>query len=384
LADLIKRRERASGTHDISVYSVDAQILDISDGEDNWVRGRDGLERMLTAYASGVRFIPNMYEAKGPIGFIAGVIRSKDSNVDEMHFMFGVKKDATGAWKIETEYATNKPPLAYARPITADKIIQVMDDAGIKRAVVLSLAYWFGDGLFKGTSGQEYAKVREENDWAVAQVNRFPGRLVAFCGVNPLKEYAIREIERCSRMKNVKGMKLHFGNSHVDVKNPAHVAKVKQFFRAANAARMAIVVHLWTLDPTYGRKDAEIFLNEILPEAPDVVVQIAHLGGGGRYQYDDVTDVFAGAIEAHDPRTKNVYFDMATVVTERQSAETLQLIARRPRQIGLKRILFGADTPTIAHDPPLVAWATLRRRLPLTDEELRIIANNVAPYLADP
>jgi predicted TIM-barrel fold metal-dependent hydrolase len=77
---------------------------------------------------------------------------------------------------------------------------------------------------------------------------------------------------------------------------------------------------------------------------------------------------------------KNVYFDMATVVTERQSPETLQLIARRLRQIGLKRILFGADTPTIAHDPPILAWATLRRRLPLTDEELRIIAMNVAPY----
>jgi hypothetical protein len=42
---------------------------------------------------------------------------------------------------------------------------------------------------------------------------------------------------------------------------------------------------------------------------------------------------------------------------------------------------LGADAPTFERPAPLQAWATTRRRLPLTDDELRIIAGNVAPYM---
>jgi len=41
------------------------------------------------------------------------------------------------------------------------------------------------------------------------------------------------------------------------------------FFRAANAHRMPIVVHLWT-GKAYGPADADVFLTEILPAAPDI------------------------------------------------------------------------------------------------------------------
>jgi len=103
---------------------------------------------------------------------------------------------------------------------------------------------------------------------------RHPERLVAFCSVNPMKGYAITE--RCAAIPGVRGMKLHFGNSGVDVTNPSHVEKVRAFFQAANEKRMALVVHLWTLDPAYGRRHSELFLREILPAAPDITVQIAH------------------------------------------------------------------------------------------------------------
>ena len=63
-------------------------------------------------------------------------------------------------------------------------------------------------------------------------------------------------------------------------------------------------------------------------------------------------------------------------------AEPLALIARRIRQIGPGRILYGSDmTLGTTNPPPVTAWPTMRRKLPLSDEELRVIANNVAPYL---
>jgi predicted TIM-barrel fold metal-dependent hydrolase len=55
--------------------------------------------------------------------------------------------------------------------------------------------------------------VRAENDWVAQEVARYPDRLVAFCGVSPLEDYALEEIDRCSTMQNLTGLKLHPGNA---------------------------------------------------------------------------------------------------------------------------------------------------------------------------
>jgi hypothetical protein len=88
---------------------------------------------------------------------------------------------------------------------------------------------------------------------------------------------------------------------------------------------------------------------------------------------------FADAITAGDPRTKNLYFDVATL-TAGQSKEGLQKDAMRMRQIGLKRILYGTDTSP-PHPPARISWGNFKGLMPLTDTELRIIARNVAPYM---
>jgi predicted TIM-barrel fold metal-dependent hydrolase len=90
-------------------------------------------------------------------------------------------------------------------------------------------------------------------------------------------------------------------------------------------------------------------------------------------------EVFAKAAAAGDKRMKNVYFDLTTVVSENTSQNSLELLTKRMRQIGMGKMVFGSD---MHPNPPLrQAWATFRRRIPLTDEEVRTIANNVAPYL---
>src|SRR5579884_494603 len=114
--------------------------------------------------------------------------------------------------------------------VTADKLIAYLDEAGIQRALVLSVAYQFANPN-RPPVEDEYAKVRAENDWTSAQVARYPDRLRGFCGFNPLRDYAIRELNRCVKDTNLKtGIKLHFGNSDVDLDNPDHVARVRQVF----------------------------------------------------------------------------------------------------------------------------------------------------------
>jgi predicted TIM-barrel fold metal-dependent hydrolase len=270
------------------------------------------------------------------------------------------------------------------RAITAADLIAQMDAAGVDRAVVLSAAYGFSNP-FKNPVPDEYASVRAENDWVSQQVARYPRRLTGFCAVNPLRDYALREIDRCARDPNLRsGLKLHFGNSDVNLDIEEHVERTHAVFAAANAHRMAIVVHARAnIDHNrpYGAKQARVFLERLLPAAPDITVQIAHLAGGGGYDpvVDEALGVYAEAIERGDTRIRHLYFDASGIPIAGLWEQSAALMTKRMRQIGTGRILFGCDSPIPGNSPRefLERW----HKLPLTDQEFQRIESNIAPYL---
>ncbi len=110
------------------------------------------------------------------------------------------------------------------------------------------------------------------------QVAAFSDRLVAFCSFNPLAEYALAELERCASSGRFVGIKLHFGMSAVNLKDAAHVAKVREVVEAANRRGMSLIVHV-RAGPEYGGEEARVLLDRIVSAAPDVTFQIAHLLG---------------------------------------------------------------------------------------------------------
>jgi predicted TIM-barrel fold metal-dependent hydrolase len=264
--------------------------------------------------------------------------------------------------------------------VTAADLVARLDAAGIGRALVLSVAYQFGNPNRPAVEN-EYAKVRAENDWTAEQAAQFPDRLRAFCGFNPLRDYALEELARCAKDSRLRhGIKLHFGNSDVDLDNPDHVKRVRKVFGEANRRGMAIVVHMRssvTRKRPYGAKQARVFLKELLPAASRVPVQIAHMAGAGGYNdpaIDEALGVFVDAIAKHDRRMARVYIDISGVVDSGQTKEQRERIATRIRQIGLGRVLYGSDSP------PKEYWMRFRE-LPLSDVEFRAIEGNVAPYL---
>jgi predicted TIM-barrel fold metal-dependent hydrolase len=269
--------------------------------------------------------------------------------------------------------------------ITAKDVIALLDAAGIKRGVLLSVAYSYGR---PGREPQdEYAKVKAENDWNSAQAALYPQRLRAFCSFNPLKDYAVEELIRCSKDPNLRyGIKLHFGNSDVQLANPEHLEKVKKVFREANVRRMAIVVHMRasiSLDRPYGPEQARIFL-DLLSLTPDIPVQVAHLAASGPGYNDpkaqSVLEVLADACAKRDPRTKNLWFDVTSVARTTNSPEMSALLVTRIRQIGAKKILYGTDAAVGGNLSPRDSWDAFCQ-LQLTDAEIKTIANNVAPHL---
>lgn len=270
--------------------------------------------------------------------------------------------------------------------ITAADLVGLLDSASIRRAVLLSAAYVYGSPARK--IDDEYAKVRAENDWNGAQAALFPDRLRAFCSVNPFKDYALDELARCAAIPQLRhGLKLHFGNSDVQLENPEHAKRLQEVFAAANRHGMALVVHLRasvSKHRPYGAVQARVFLEELLPAAPDVTVQVAHMAGTGPgyddAPADDALSVLAEAIAKHDQRTRRLYFDVASLARPDMKPHDAANLVQRIRQIGVDRILYGSDAASGDNLRPREGWAAFCQ-LPLKEAELARIAANLAPYL---
>lgn len=352
---------------------------------DAWRRGRPAIRiALLDSRGADLRLWAQAFEAKDSLAYIVGSYGHRTlphlSDLGRMHLSLRLERD--GIWRIAAAVLGNVNPPSPSDTATfpADVLVAQLDSAGLRRAVVMSWAYQFGAPSFD--VADEHAKVREENDWTARQVARYPDRLIAFCSFNPLESYAIEELNRCMDTGSFAGIKLHFTTSFVDLRNPDHVERLQRVFRAANGRRAPIAAHIRTLHRAYGKPDAEIFLRDVLSQAPDVPVQIAHAAGWGGYgpETDEAFAVFADAAARNDPLMANVYFDLSGVVTGGLPDSLKHVLTTRIRAVGVHRMLFALD---------LVEQGALRRRqawefvtvLPLQPAEVRTIAANVAPYL---
>ena len=378
---VLDARNAAFASGDLGdLFLPDALVLEPLEGV--WLRGEDGLSEIEGLYTSDSRIFANGYTLGVDAATITGVMRSGDYQADELNFAIALQRDASGAWRIASETASLLPPRLFKEEISAADLIADLDDAGIARAVMLSVAYWHGEEEVERAG--ELEDVRAENDWTVAQAALYPDRLFAFCGIPPIRDYADDEVRRCARELGVRGIKMHFRSADVNLHDSRHVEYVRRVFEAANEEGLAIVVHSETPDQfgVYDRDEAEIFVNQILPAAPDVVVQIAHMWGGNELS-PEALDVYANLVSSGDARGRNLWFDLTEIVDGAGGdPEKLALIARYARQIGMDRLLYGSDASGSPDLPPsTLGWGEIRRELPLTAAELADIADNVAPYL---
>lgn len=275
-----------------------------------------------------------------------------------------------------------------ARPLGAEEAIAALDSAGVRRGVLLSNAYFFGspDVDFE----DERAKVRAENAYVAEQVRRRPERLVGFCSVNPTAGYVPDVLDRCERTPELVGLKLHLANSDVSLRDSADLARLADVFEGANRRGLAIVIHLRNRVEDYGRRDVENFVERVLPAAPDVPVQVAHLGGSGGYdaRTGAAVEAFAGALRDHPERTSNLLFDLAAAPVPPHRArgdsallERVRAIneaaARGIRALGPDRIVYGSDWPAASGR----YLEGIRSALPLADSLAAELLDDPAPYL---
>jgi len=196
---------------------------------------------------------------------------------------------------------TDKSPQGFL----ASDLIQLLDDAHIRRALVLSMAIVMATPINR-PSPTNTPRQSRKTIGSAKQVSQYSDRLRGFCGVDPLKSYALAEIDRCSRDPIPLRLKMHFGNSDVNLDNPDDVASLRKVFQSAAAHHMAIVVHIHasiTSHRPYGAKEAQIFLTQVLPPhpAPTSRSPFRRCRRIRRPRTDDALARFHPRLQDHDP-----------------------------------------------------------------------------------
>lgn len=273
--------------------------------------------------------------------------------------------------------ADEQPP---GSALGAADAIRALDEAGLTKGAVLSLAYFYGAPELSGSRFDDPALVRAENEYVALEVARFPDRLVGFFSVNPLSDYAIGEVSYWAGRGGLVGLKLHLANSRVDLRDPEHQAKLAAVIGVMNDHAMPVVIHLRDRDAGYGYEAAALFIDRVAGPMPAVTIQLAHVAGWGGYDTatDEAMRAFLDAFDKGVLDRTRVWFDLAAVVTPDMPDTVCAGLGQRLREIGLDRLLFGSDWDEADPDDYLAA---LGQCLQFGDPELRVLVGNGAPYL---
>jgi predicted TIM-barrel fold metal-dependent hydrolase len=273
--------------------------------------------------------------------------------------------------------------------------LRELDRAGIQTGVLLSAGYMFGFSE-ASLAPEEIARLmRAENQFNVDQALASNGRLVAMVGINPFLDNAMVELDYWSQQPGAAGVKLHLGNSGLDLGNPGQVETLAAFFTAASKARMPLVVHLRGGAP-FTATNITTFIDTVLSQAGDLPVQIAHGGsfGGIDAATLEALKLYGDAIAAKAPGTANLVLDLSAVAQldlsslagvpkeglEAHTADEWRIAyVNEMRKVGLDRFVLASDWPALT--PPTEYFIAERNALPVTDAEWAELCGNVAPYL---
>jgi predicted TIM-barrel fold metal-dependent hydrolase len=257
------------------------------------------------------------------------------------------------------------------RPANARIVVDQLEEDGVERAFALSGAYVHATELPLGGAAKaahdEYRDVQNENNFTAGEAAEYGGKLIPFASVNPKRDYAIDELARCVETLHMRGLKVHFANSDVRLRDRVQLARVRALFDAAAARNVPVVVHFYNgAVPGFGAADVEILVRDIIEPLPDLRIVIAHVGGDGGSEEDGALRVFDALIAAIARRPAvagRVWVDLSGVLvtdpwpplpltTPAQQARLAQLITAW----GVEQVLWGSDAEEEALNQALPLW----------------------------
>ncbi len=269
----------------------------------------------------------------------------------------------------------------------------IFESQNISGAFLVSMAHLYAspetefpipEGADAGNIEQQ--RVARENDMIARAVAQFPDRAVGFFSVNPLRDYAFAEMNRCY-MRGLGGIKLHLPACGVDLREAEHVEKLKNVFRWAADNRMPVLLHLFTAEPAGDvRALSRMFWREVVGPCEGLELYLAHLGAAGGFRTASAIlmeeyELYQASGQASPGQSLSFDLSGAILVDETDgipptSDEDSGKLASAMKRIGLERFLFASDFPVFS---VATSVSALRDRLGLTEEEFQRLMNNHAP-----
>ncbi len=228
-----------------------------------------------------------------------------------------------------SEYARRDPcfSLLYsnskARLITAEELIERMDENEVDVSVVLNIG-WVNQDICV-----------ETNNYILEATSRYPDRLVAFCAVQPMAgDTAIREMIQCAEA-GAEGL----GEMRSDVQGYCLTDSMIMEPLISEAVKHGLIFLTHSSEPVghqYAGKGniTPSLLYSFIQKFPELKLVCAHWGGGLPFYtlMPEVRDTLA-----------NVFFDTAATVFLYRA----QIFKQVSGLIGSDRILFGSDCPLL-------------------------------------
>lgn len=220
-----------------------------------------------------------------------------------------------------------------------ETIIELMDEAGIEQAVVMTYA----DAPVLKPNALRYLH---------DACKRYPSRLIPYARLNPHADNAALLLEEAILDLGMKGLKIH----QEGVTAAAHHGSIVRLVKKAAEFNAPILLHSGDEPLSLPQQFASL-----AEEAPEATIILAHLGG---YHHTD------DAIRVCE-KYENLLVDTSACPYPHKIKEAIE-------RLGAHRVLFGSDGPGC--NPKLELQKIMR--LGLSEDEQRLVLHdNIASIL---
>ncbi len=223
-----------------------------------------------------------------------------------------------------------------------------------RRAIVLSSGY---------QPHMTAMNARKENAFVATEVKKLPTRLAGACAVNPMKEWAVVEMQKCSD-DGLRVLKLHTMASGLKLREPADLTRLQSILIEAERLQMTVLIH--GNFPEASRGDEGLQLLRELEKFPRTRFILGHLWGR-EFRW----------LESF--KHPNFLVEVSVAPVWMKLPESREHLVKTMRKVGMKKFIFGSDWPVFHPSEMVMAL----KALPLKEDEYKAIMFTNARALDD-
>ena len=250
------------------------------------------------------------------------------------------------------------------------RMVPDMDAAGVDTAVILPIDW--GPDFDQGRSVPPDRVVEH----AAGLQAKYPGRFIAFAGIDPRRPKAPELLEWAIRKLGVRGLKLYPPMGFYPYDKAAY-----PLYELCEAEELPVLFHTGELSLaiTAPRFANPLYVQEVQARFPRLIVWLGH--AGAKLWWDEAVTVAANGVNSYLELSVWIYHD----TTEEEEELFLRRLALARDRLGPHRLLFGSDHVSGARVrgraflPKIVRWfedlpeRAAKLGISFTDEEMQLI-----------